>query len=408
MENNLYFILVLLFVLLEGFFSCAELTFISTSKYYVNLLAEKRKILGRILLKSISLPERILTTTLVGTNLFMILAASFFSHFLINLHIPHPDILSGILIVPFIFFFGEVGPKFIGRRKAKSLAPFLIPAVWNLSYVFYPLSLLVGKTRAFLEKVLGLKALKRSHTREDMAQLVETAHFFRLGPFEKEGLKTLMEIKTERIENIMIPISRAVLLEKKAIDENIIQCFKRYGFSRYPVYEDLVYNIIGVISVYDYLRRPEGTSGISVMRPPVFIPENSPLMNILKEYAEHKEEMMIVVDEFGGCTGIVTLKDFWGELVGAFGDEHVHEKVWIEIHEGNRFVVRGDAKVETLNDEFGLDIEEGEYSTIAGFLMEKMGRIPQKGETFRYKRLKFTVLESTRRYIEKVEIVREG
>ena len=407
MENSLYIILTFLFISLEGFFSSAEMSFISTSRYFLNTIAEKRKKIGKILLSAFSSPERILTTTLIGTNLFMNLSAVFFSAFFIKLRISNPDIIAGVVLVPFIFLFGEVGPKFIGKSKTRIIAPFVLPVIWWLSYLFYPLVIVVFKLRASLEKIFNLKDLKkRAHTREEMTHLIETSHFFKLNPFEKEGLKTIMEMKTEKVEDVMIPISKVALVEKNRIDEGIVELFKRYGFSRYPVYEGRVDNIIGIINVYDYLRKDEGVSGISVMKPPVYIPENAPLMSLLNLYAKHRQEMMVAVDEFGGCTGIITLKDFWSELIGRLGDEHVKEGIWIEVHEKNRFIIKGEARIDRLNEEFGFDIEDGEWTTVSGFIMGKFGRIPEKGETLSYRGLKIKILDADSRFIKKVEVIK--
>jgi len=407
LENSLYILLAFLFIGIEGFFSSAEMSFISTSKYFLNTIAEKRKKIGKILISAFSFPERILTTTLIGTNLFMNLSAVFFSTFFIKLGIRHPDIVAGIVLVPFMFLFGEVGPKFFGKGKTRLITPIIIPVIWWLSYIFYPLVVVVFKLRDFLEKFFNLKDLKeRVHTREEMTHLIETSHFFKLNPFEKEGLKTIMEIKTKRVEDVMIPISKVALIEKNRIDEGIVELFKKCGFSRYPVYEDRVDNIIGIINVYDYLRKDEGVPGISVMKSPIYIPEKAPLMSLLSLYARHKEEMMIAVDEFGGCTGIITLKDFWSELIGRLGDEHVKEDIWIEIHEKNRFIIKGEAKIDRLNEEFGFDIEEGEWTTMSGFIMGKWGKIPENGEIFHYKGLKIRIIEADGRSIKRVEVIK--
>ncbi len=394
MENSFYIILALFFITLEGFFSSTEMSFISTPKYSLKNLS------------NISIPERILTTTLIGTNLFMNLSAIFFSTFFIKLGAPIPDILAGIFLVPLIFFFGEVGPKFLGKGKAKTLTPIVLPVIWTISYAFYPIAFAVSKLRNFFERVFDLKDLKTPHTREEMASLIETSRFFKLNPFEKEGLKTIMEIKTERVEDVMIPISKVALIEKSRIDEGIVELFKKFGYTRYPVYEGRIDNIIGIISIYDYLRKDDGVPGISVMKRPLYIPENAPLMSILSLYAKKREEMMVAVDEFGGCTGIITLKDFWSELIGGLGDEHVKEEVWVEVHEKNRFIIRGDVRIDKLNEEFGLDIEEGEWTTVSGFIMGMLGRIPAKGEIFHYKGLKIKILEEDGRCIKKVEVIK--
>jgi len=407
LENSFYIILAFFFIAIEGFFSAAEMSFISTSKYFLNILAERRKKIGKILLSAFSSPDRILTTTLIGTNLFMNLSAVFFSTFFIKLGISNPDMMAGSLLLPLIFLFGEVGPKFIGKSKTRIITPFILPVIWWLSYLFYPLVVLVFKLRSFLEKILGLESLKNKfHTREEMTHLIETSHFFKLDPFEREGLKTIMEIKTKRVEDVMIPISKVALVEKNRIDEGIVELFKKYGFSRYPVYEERVDNIIGIINIYDYLRKDEWVPGIRVMKSPIYIPEKAPLMSLLNLYAKHKEEMMIAVDEFGGCTGIITLKDFWSELIGRLGDEHVREEIWIEVHERNRFIIKGEAKIERLNEEFGFDIEDGEWTTMSGFIMGKFGRIPEKGEIFYYRGLKIKILDTDGRFIKKVEVIK--
>lgn len=393
MRSEVLLILTMVSILIEGLFSCGELSYISYPKYLL------KKTRSRIFDRAYHNPESILTASLIGTNIFMTLATVLFSTFAIRANIHNPDVFSAILIIPIIFLFGEAGPKLIGRYKAKTIAPLFVPFLWGTSFLFYPCAILVDILRKGFQKIV-FAGKSEMYSRNVVAKMLSSSYFLKVGRVEIEGLKNLLEISEKKVRDIMIPLSRVVMIEKSFLKERLMEYVKKYGYSRYPIYEGRVDNILGVVNIYDYLR----TGEVKVI-PPVYIPGSAGVMSVLNNYREYGEEMMVVVDEYGGCVGIVTLKDFWSMFVREIGDDLMKDEEWIKYDDSTHTtILDGGTRLEVVERMLGIKFHAEDVRTLSGFITQSMGRIPMEGEVFEYHGIRFIISKTSPKKIEEVKI----
>ncbi|MFA5078918.1 MAG: hemolysin family protein, partial [Dehalococcoidia bacterium] len=215
------------------------------------------------------------------------------------------------------------------------------------------------------------------------------------------------------VSDVMQPRTEISFIEEGTSLEEFLQTYSEHPHSRFPVYKDTMDNVIGMLTVKDVLmaiargeiKAPEPVDGL--VRQAYFVPETKRLGEMLAEMRDHNYHMAFVIDEFGGVAGIANLEHMASEIMGSFGDEMVANEKEIIPVDANTYDVDGGLRVEEANEELDLDLPEGDYDTIAGFILSHLGRIPRKGEHFRYRDLRITITEIVNRKIERITITRE-
>ncbi|HOD55298.1 MAG TPA: transporter associated domain-containing protein, partial [Candidatus Cloacimonadota bacterium] len=264
----------------------------------------------------------------------------------------------------------------------------------------------------FLKRVFKITEYDSYHffTKDDVAFILSetTDNENKVEQPQKEMLEDALEFNQLKARNVMIPRTDVVAIADTMLIDEILEMARKEGYTRYPVYHNSLDEITGVLIIYDIISKMSNKelTAKDLQREVFFAPEMMDVDNLLKEMQSKKKSMAVIVDSYGGTSGIVTIEDIIEELVGEIEDEYDEEDRDIEIINHNTIMVKADVDVDTLNDEFDFDIPKGDYESIAGFIIDKLERIPAQGHTIVEPEFKLEVVQVTNRKIEKIKIVK--
>lgn len=260
-------------------------------------------------------------------------------------------------------------------------------------------------------KYLKLRFSTRPRDRDDLSKLLESAQ--ERGLLDRNAhnmINGVLEVSETQVREVMIPRPHMVVLERDASSEQLLQVIVESGHSRFPVIGDNRDEIVGILLAKDLLRvfADGGTQRFDFkecLRPAVFVPESKRLDSLLQEFRNSQFHMAVVVDEYGGVAGLVTIEDVIEQIVGEIDDEHdIEEDISIQKEKNSVYTVRALTRVEEFNDYFGTRISDEDYDTIGGLIMHKLGHLPRRGETLEVDSLQFKVIRADRRRIETVQV----
>jgi len=242
--------------------------------------------------------------------------------------------------------------------------------------------------------------------REDIQDLIEeSTQAKKIDEEQSDIIYKIIEIKEQKVYEAMTPRTDIVGVDIKSSVDEVLDKFIESGYSKLIVYEENLDNIKGMVLIKDFFKMPESLE--SVVREVVFVPETKKSLEMLNEFLDKHFSIAVVVDEFGGTAGIVTMEDLIEELFGEIRDEYdVEEKIVKKIN-NNTYILSGKVEIDYLNEEHNFGIEEGEYETIAGYITTKLGRIPLKGESFKIDHFSILILKSSKTKIDLLKIIVE-
>lgn len=404
---------LLLFV--SGFASGSEIAMFSLSPADLNELEEEKDPADGQILQLRSESERTLATILIANNLVNVTIIMLFGYFFDHL-INFGDawwlefLCMTVLLTFLLLLFGEIMPKVFAGQHPLTFCRGAANGLMLCRKIFYPFASIVMSSGRLADRVVT----KESHVLsvDDLEQALELTDKEELKD-EQRILEGIVRFGDETAKEIMTSRQDVVDLDIKSTFQEVIQCIVENNYSRIPVYQDNSDNVRGILYVKDLL--PHLSKGAafrwqSLIRPPYFVPETKKIDDLLREFQENKVHIAIVVDEFGGTSGIVTLEDILEEIVGEINDEYDEdEKNYTRIN-SNTYVFEGKTllsdffKILNLDDEIFEDVE-GDADTIAGLLLEIKGEFPKLHEKIAYKNFTFEVMEMEARRISKVKIV---
>ncbi len=404
-------VLIAVFFLLTCFFNGIETGLISLDRYKLEQAAKTDKN-KKQLLKFISTPERIFGTALLGQNVSIVIVSSLVTVFVIEKYYPDNQ-LGTFIMAAVILIFCEVIPKSIFRDYAETLVPFFFP-VLNLCYFFLrPFVKLVSKINNVLEKMFKVSENNtfQLFTKDDLAFLLsETQEDSHLQLPQKEMLEDALEFNELKAKNVMIPRMDIVAIPDDMCISEIIALAKKEGYTRYPVYHKTLDEVTGILIIYDLIRKidqPQLKADV-LKREALFVHETMDVDALLKDMQTKKKSMAVVVDSFGGTAGLVTIEDILEELVGEIDDEYdtEEEEGEVEIINDNVMLIKGFVDVDYLNDEYDLNLPEGDYETLGGLIINNIAKIPTQGQVINLEHCKIEVLQVTNRKIIKVRLTK--
>ena len=401
---------------LSAFFSSAESAFISLSKLRIRYLVESGVKGAERLARIAEKPERFLATVLLGNNLVNIAAATLGTIMAVAIFgLPWGPIIATVGVTTLILVFGEVIPKSIAVRHAQGLSLAYINPVRIIEWCLYPFVLALGRiglgfTRMVAESAEDKELVSEGEIRsaisvgEDEGVVEEN---------EAEMLHKVFEFTDCPVSKIMIPRTEISWVEQGTKLSDFLAIYAQTPYSRFPVYKDNTDNVVGILFAKDVLMQLTGNSASEEMlvddlvRAAHFVPESKRLGELLTEMRDGGYHIVIVVDEFGGVAGMVTLRQLTEEIVGDIRHELTEEDRDFVVAGDNAFQLDGGFRVEEANEELELGLPAGDYETVAGFILSHLGRIPRQGEQLKYQNLKFVVTEMRGMKIEKVMLTRE-
>jgi putative hemolysin len=404
----IYFWTIALAVLVTALLSAAEMAFIAANRVRLRHLAETGDATAGRYLEAFRHPERMLSTAMMGVTIAHIAASSLATWALLPLAGGWSAFVVTITLVPVMLVFGEVIPKTAARERATALIRRLFPVFELATVVLAPVT---WGARVLVGGALGAVGLRGATTRQFVSR-EELKLLLQLEPTEADVTSTeaemidkIFDLGDTAVREIMVPLVDVAALPEDATPDDAIRLIQERGFSRIPVYADRELNMVGVITTMDLLQQgAEATDLKTLMRPATYAPETKRIDELLKEMQKGRIQLAVVVDEYGGAVGIVTVEDIVEQIVGEIQDEHDRTPAAVERLPDGSYRVAGRERVEELNDALDWNLPTGDFETVAGLVLATMHRIPLVGEEFQIGRHTFTVLEADQRRILTVRI----
>ena len=414
-----YVLTFLVLLVLSGFFSASETAYFSLSTADIDRLRPREDFPSRQVVNLLSHPKKLLISIVVGNTIVNIAAASLAAILTLDLcmHLGldiEIGIIIDIIVVSFvILIFSEIVPKVVAVKNSRKVA---LNFAFPLTIFFYLFSPIVSIFHIFTEWLTHLFRVEKSKvllSEEELRSLVDVGEEKgTLEQDEKEMIHSIFEFGETTVKEIMIPRIDMVCTSTDDNLNSLLELVRKYMHSRIPVYKEKVDNIVGIIYAKDLLpfldRDKESEFDLQKLaRPAYFVPEQKKIDDLLREFQNEKIHMAIVVDEYGGTAGLVTLEDIIEEIVGEIQDEHDLELPLITRINENEFIVDGAKDLEELNSElqFDLPTEEG-VETLGGFLYGLFGSVPKEKQQVIYNGYKFVIEKVVRRRIKQVRIIK--
>lgn len=407
-------LLALFLIFLSGFASASEIAFFSLSPADLEAMDPDKSPLDMQVQELRDDSERTLATILITNNLVnvtIIMLCNYIFNSLFTFGEEWLQFLCVTILLTFLLLlFGEIIPKVYSRKNPLAFCRKAVKGVIFFRKLFWPVETILLKSGAFAEKVLQKE--NRQLSIDDLEQALELTDKSDIKD-EQSMLQGIIRFGDETAKEVMTSRQDIIDLDIRCSYDNVLKCIVDNNYSRIPVYQDNKDNIRGVLYIKDllpHLSKPANFRWQSLIRPPYFVPETKKIDDLLREFQENKVHIAIVVDEFGGTSGIVTLEDILEEIVGEINDEYDEEEHNYTKLDANSYIFEGKTllndftKILNLpDDEF--DDVEGDADSLAGLLLEIKGDFPAVHEILKYKRYTFEVLEIDERRISKVKVI---
>ena len=409
-------LLIIVFIIFSAFFSGMETGLISLDKLKLEQEAKsdnkKRQILS--FLKN---PDKLFGTTLIGNNISLVIVSSLtvlLLNYLRDKNVIHISDRSGALLISLILLiFAEIIPKALYREHSNRLVSKNFEILKFFSFLLSPFTKIVTYINIRISKLFGLKASENllRVSREDLSFMVSESETNENATEinQKDLLEEALEFGELKAENVMTHRTEIVAFDKDTSVDDVISLSREVGYTRFPVYDDDLDNIIGILIIYDLLRCQNSSAekASEFIRSALFVPETMTVDALLAEMQSKKRSLAIVVDSYGGTAGMVTIEDIMEELVGEIEDEYDAEEDELEILPDGSYLIDGDTEIDILNDKYDLQLPEGDYETIAGLIINRLARIPKNNTRLELRKYSLLVNKVTSKKIKKVKLIKK-
>ncbi|MCD4819760.1 MAG: hemolysin family protein [Candidatus Cloacimonetes bacterium] len=402
MEDGISFLLILIFLGFSAFFSGSETAFFSLTKIQLKKLEKKNSKNSRRIIRLLNKPRQLLILILLGNTIVNVAAASTAALLALKLGkrlaIGNASLFSIfieiIVMTLFLLIFGEITPKLFAYSSPEHFASFSALFLEILSYILWPIIKILDFIGMLFSNKKSDSLENKNLTSEEFKNLVNSkAADSSLEESEKKIITSIFRFSETTVKEIMVPRVDIIAVDIKEGLSKIKEVIIESGFSRIPIYKKTIDNIIGFIYAKDIILDKKKTTINSLIRKKILnIPENVKIQNLLNTFKKTKVHVAIIVDEYGGTSGLITLEDILEELVGEINDEYDTEKPMLIKINNTEYSLNGMISISELNEEFSLDIDNEEFDNLADFLTDSFNKLPQKNENFVYKDLvKFTI-----------------
>ena len=414
--NTLYFILLFVCIIFSAFFAASETAFMTLEKFRLQRMLEAKVRGASRVLRMMEKPERFLSTILLGNNLVNTAAAVLATTLALSIWGQGEAVaIATFAITVVLLIFGEVTPKTFGSGYREKVTVAFVRPIEFIAWLFTPLVTVLSWIAMAFTRLMGGKPLYKALVRpEDIESMITVGH--KEGTVEKneaEMLHNVFDFGDRPVREVLVPRPQVVAVPKGTSLSEFLVIYSESPKSRYPVYEESMDNVIGILAIKDVLMAiardniARGSHIDDMVRPAYFAPETKRISDLFHEMRDKNYHMSIVVDEYGGTAGIVSLSRLMEEIFGPVGDElSAAEKEFESINE-HTFQVDGGMRIDEANTAIGLGLPDGDYETVAGFILHHMGRIPKQGQQIKYRDLKIVITKMKGLKIEEVLITRE-
>ena len=392
-------------LLLSAYFSATETAFSSASTTRLKALAEKGNANAALACRLLEQYDRLLSTILIGNNIVNIATASIGTVLFVRHYGDTGATISTVVVTVVVLIFGEISPKSIAKDCAERFAMFSAPILRVLIWVLLPLNLLFSLWKRLLAKAFRLNGESKMSQEELLMLVDEVQQGGSIDKSEGELLRNAIEFSEQQAKDILIHRVDLAALPVTASREETAALFTNTKYSRLLVYQDSIDHILGTIHRKDFYVGC-GVTGkpiAELLSPAIFVPENEPISLLLKKMQRAKTHVAVVVDEYGGTCGIVTMEDILEELVGEIWDEHEQEEVPIRETAEHTYLVDAGMDFDDFADFFHLRTDS-EMVSVSGWVMERCGGVPESGDRFTYDDLDVLVVKVDHHRIEELRV----
>jgi len=400
-------------IALEGLFSGGEIAFLASDPNLIRPREKEGIPSARLALRLLDRPDWFLATTLTGTVLCVTTSTALATSLLIGHFGPaRGEWISVAIMVPVVLIFGEILPKSFCRQHAEKWAITVAPFIWVASWALYPLVFIISKIARGAVYILAGERGKTSLpyiTKDGLKYLLlEEAADTDVKRSERVMVERIFDFSEASVGRVMVPISNVAAIEEDATFGDASRLINETGFSRFPVYQGNVINVVGVVNAFDVLKAMPASAPRPVreaLRQALFVPVSKPADDLLLDMQRRGEPMAVVVDEYGGAVGIVTIEDILEEIVGDIRDEYDKRERTVRKLSTGQYLVHARIGIERLQEILPLKLAEGPYETLAGYLLHQMGRVPRRMEQFRSGSVQFVIEDADMKSIKQVQII---
>ncbi|WP_018127770.1 hemolysin family protein [Balneola vulgaris] len=417
-------LLILTTILLSGFFSGSEIAFVTANKLKLEVASRKNNLLSSSIGFFTKNPDTFLTTTLVGNNIVNVVYATLMAIFLvdpINMYYNQwfgfePSsfqilFIQTIIASLLIMLFGEILPKAVFRAQADIMVNVIALPLRLCYYLLRPLIAIANSSSNVLIKWLVPDAEKAEsfYRRQDVELIVkelrESGGSEDIDEDDSEILHNVLELSNKRVKDSMIPRIEMEAVEKSTPVDDVLKMMIESGYSKLPVFRDSIDDIIGVVFAHDFFKEPKNLH--EIIRPIKLVPSSKKSKDLMTEFRQSNMSVAIVLDEYGGTAGMVTIEDLLEEVVGDIQDEYDTNNELMKRIAPNNFVVSGNIEIDELNsnfEEIEIPVEPSQYDTVAGYIINHLGRIPKVNEEVLIDGKKFIISKATQSRIETIKL----
>lgn len=417
-------VLIIILTSINSFFASAEMAIVSVNKSKIKSLSDEGNKKAILLQKLMAEPSNFLSTIQIGITLAGFFSSasaatglsSYLETLLIPLNIPYTSEISMISITLLLSYFtlvlGELVPKRIALKKAESIALFSVKPVYLISIIAKPFIKILSMSTSLVLKLTRNNDvdIEEKVSEEELRSLIiQSQEDGCIEYDEKQMIYKVFDFNDKLAKEIMTPRSDTFLIDIDDDINTILDEICDLNYSRIPVYKDDIDNIVGVLYVKDLFNeaRKVGFENVkleNLLHEPYFVPEIKRTNELFKVLKEKKIHLSLLFDEYGGFSGIVTLEDLIEEIVGDIEDEYDLEEKPIKKIDDKNYIVKGSLSINDFNEEFELDLDEGDYDTLNGYLITNLDEIPDENTEILINNIKFTVLKVENRRIQDIKI----
>jgi putative hemolysin len=390
------------------FFSAAEMAFIAANRLRLRHLAEEGSRTAARYLEDFRRPERVLSTAMMGVTIAHIVASSAATFALLPVLGGWAPWIVTAALTPVMLVFGEIIPKAVAREWATSLilrvyrpirwaSALLVPFVWATNNIVSALLRFFGGPTADARQFVSREELKALLSMEPDEADVTTV--------EAEMIDKIFDLGDTTVREVMVPLVEVAMLPESATPAGAIVLIGQRGFSRIPIYAQRETDVVGVVTAMDLLKRGADVATLADLRRAVaYVPETKRIDDLLREMQRSRTHMAVVVDEYGGSTGVVTLEDILEQIVGEIQDEHDRAPASVDRLPDGSYWVAARTNIEELNEALDWSLPKQDYETVAGLVLATLHRIPRMGEEFQIGGYTITVLDADARHVKAVKV----
>jgi putative hemolysin len=398
-------IALIILVCISGFFSGTEIAFVVSNKIKIEIKARKKNLSAKSAHYFVENPQTFFSTILIGNNVVNIAFASVSTVFLG--YVFSLSELSILLVSSsVILLFGELFPKYLARELSDRIVLLTSLPLRGITFLLYPFVKITSSVSTLLTQSSSLRAenVKFLFSKEDLQILVQESHKAGMvNKKESDIIGKVLNLGNQRVYEAMRPRTEIVGAEINSTIDEAFALFIDSGYSKLPVYDENLDNIKGIIYSNDLFGSPKDVQ--SILKEAIFVPETKKSLEMLNEFLNKQITIAIVIDEFGGTAGLVTMEDIFEEMFGEIKDEYdVEENVCRRISE-NTYLISGKVEVDFINEKYDLNIPSGNYETIAGFITSEIGRIPVEGEVVSIDGFSISIVRANNIRIDVVRLV---